>query len=64
MLHKKQALTRSEVELSASPVATGSIVSDLVVGSVSDPVGKRSVRFQFSGIAGLLTESFDSAHLD
>ena len=46
----------SEVELGASPVAAGSVVSDFVVGSISDPVGKRSVRVHLLGIAGLLTE--------
>ena len=55
---------RSEVELGASPVAAGSVVPNLVVGSVSDPVGKRSVLIHLLGIAGLLTESFDSSHFD
>ena len=54
--------TNSIVKLGSSPVAAGSVVSDLVVGSVSDPVGKWSVGVLGLAIAGLLTESFDSSH--
>ena len=46
----------SEVKLCPSPVSSGGVVPDLVVGAVSDPVWKRTVRYDLLGVAYLLTE--------
>ena len=54
--HELVTRTRSVVQLCASPVSAGGVVADFVVGSVSDPVGKGTVRLDLFGIAGLLTE--------
>ena len=47
----------SEVELGASPVAAGSVVSDFVVGSVTDPVGQRAVLLDLFGQFCLLADA-------
>jgi hypothetical protein len=52
----------SEVELGASPVATGHVVSDFVVSAVSDPVGQGTVLLDLLGVASLLAESLDGTH--
>ena len=55
-------LVSSVVELCASPVATGSVVADLVVGLLTDPVGKRAILLDSLGIAYLLAERLDGSH--
>ena len=52
----------SEVELGASPVASGHVVSDFVVSAVSDPVGQGAVLLDLLGVASLLAESLDGTH--
>ena len=54
--HELDMRRRSEVQLCASPVSAGGVVPDFVVGSVSDPVGKGTIRLDLLGVAGLLTE--------
>ena len=52
----------SEVELGASPVAAGHVVSDFVVSAVPDPVGEGTVLLDLLGVASLLAESLDGTH--
>ena len=52
----------SEVELGASPVTSGHVVSDFVVSAVSDPVGQGTVLLDLLGVASLLAESLDGTH--
>ena len=54
--HELNTEYRSEVQLCASPVSAGGVVSDFVVGSVSNPVRKWTVRLDLLCVAGLLTE--------
>jgi hypothetical protein len=52
----------SEVELGASPVTSGLVVSDFVVSAVSDPVGQGTVLLNLLSVASLLAESLDGTH--
>ena len=58
-----QSPPSSEVKLGPAPVASGGVVPNFVVSSVSDPVWKRTVRLDLLGVASLLTESLDGTHL-
>ena len=52
----------SEFQLCSSPVSPLSVVPDLVVGAISDPVGQRTVLLDLLRHASLLAEALNRSH--
>ena len=52
----------SEFQLCSSPVSPLSVVPDLVVGAISDPVGQRAVLLDFLPHSNLLAICFYRTH--
>ena len=61
-LHSTTEADRSEFQLCSSPVSPLSVVPDLVVGAISDPVGQRTVLLDFPATTNLLFEGLYRTH--
>ena len=61
-LHSTTKADCSEFQLCSSPVSPLSVVPDLVVGAISDPVGQRAVLLDFLATTNLLAEGLYRTH--
>ena len=51
------------MQLCSSPVTAAGIVADLVVSSIADPVGERSVLLDLFGKSHFLVEGLERTHI-